>query len=59
MSDFISMISQTFPGQPTWTAKDMPDLSGKICIVTGGNAGVGYETVKVNFLLILLILSDI
>lgn len=25
----------------------MPDLSGKVMIVTGGNAGIGYETVKV------------
>ncbi|SCZ96362.1 BZ3500_MvSof-1268-A1-R1_Chr8-2g10143 [Microbotryum saponariae] len=24
----------------------MPDLSGKVIIVTGGNAGIGYETVK-------------
>ncbi|KAJ7455107.1 NAD-P-binding protein [Mycena latifolia] len=26
--------------------RDMPDLSGKVTFVTGGNTGIGYETVK-------------
>lgn len=26
-----------------WTANDLPDLSGKQIIVTGGNSGIGYE----------------
>jgi NAD(P)-dependent dehydrogenase (short-subunit alcohol dehydrogenase family) len=29
-----------------WTATDMPDLSGKVIIVTGGNSGVGFEAAK-------------
>lgn len=29
-----------------WTTADMPDLTGKLIIVTGGNSGLGYESVK-------------
>ena len=29
-----------------WTTTDIPDLRGKTAFVTGGNAGLGYETVK-------------
>ena len=28
-----------------WTADDIPDQSGKTVLVTGGNSGLGYETV--------------
>lgn len=29
-----------------WTTEQLPDLTGKIIIVTGGNSGLGYESVK-------------
>jgi NAD(P)-dependent dehydrogenase (short-subunit alcohol dehydrogenase family) len=29
-----------------WTKANIPDLSGKVIIVTGGNSGLGYESVK-------------
>src|SRR5690606_21864551 len=29
-----------------WTKENMPDLTEKTAIVTGGNTGIGYETVK-------------
>ena len=28
-----------------WTTENMPDLKGKIIVVTGGNSGLGYESV--------------
>ncbi|MEP7289701.1 MAG: oxidoreductase [Chloroflexota bacterium] len=27
-----------------WTAKDMPDQSGRVVVITGANSGVGYES---------------
>jgi len=29
-----------------WTINNIPDLKGKVIIVTGGNSGLGYESVK-------------
>ncbi len=36
-----------FIPKPKFTAENVPDLSGNVVIVTGGNTGIGKETVKV------------
>jgi NAD(P)-dependent dehydrogenase (short-subunit alcohol dehydrogenase family) len=30
----------------SWTARDIPDQSGRVAVVTGGNGGLGLETVR-------------
>ena len=41
------IIAQLFPTSPPFTEKNIISLVGKVFIVTGGNAGLGLEIVKI------------
>lgn len=40
-------IDQAFPPAPRFTEKHIPDLTGKVAIVTGSSSGVGLQTVAI------------
>ncbi|KAK0481149.1 NAD(P)-binding protein [Armillaria luteobubalina] len=44
--NFCRLLSQSFPPSPKWSADDIPDLSGRVIMVTGGNTGIGRETIR-------------
>lgn len=37
---------EPMPRRERWTADDIPDLTGKVAVVTGGNSGIGFGAVK-------------
>ncbi|OJD14910.1 hypothetical protein AJ78_04795 [Emergomyces pasteurianus Ep9510] len=44
-----SLWTQAFPPRPLFTERNLPDLQGKVYIVTGSNTGVGKELVQILF----------
>lgn len=46
---FSSSFTQFFPPAPYFVEKDVPDLTGKVYIVTGATSGVGRELARILF----------
>ena len=38
--------AQSESDKKKWSASDIPDLTGKVIIVTGANSGIGFEEAK-------------
>jgi hypothetical protein len=59
MGLIFSQIIQLFPPQPKFGVENVPNLSGKVMIVTGANTGVGYEIAKVRTLFYMLVAKEL
>ncbi len=46
----VSLFSALFPPAPSFKEKDLPDLTGKVFVITGAASGVGFELAKMLYM---------
>ncbi|GJJ12802.1 hypothetical protein Clacol_007047 [Clathrus columnatus] len=47
MGGIVTYLKEGLPGKPSYRVEDVPDMSGKVIFITGGNSGIGFEIAKV------------
>ncbi|KAK9316247.1 hypothetical protein V1522DRAFT_391824 [Lipomyces starkeyi] len=49
MSLWWQTITEVYPPSPKFTENDLPDLTGKVYLITGATAGIGLELLRILF----------
>jgi hypothetical protein len=50
-AEVVNVYTEFLPPRSEYSVDSIPDLTGKVFIVTGANTGIGKDTVKASFVL--------